>query len=323
MSPTVPPRIPRRPDRSGSEAGFALVAALWILVLVGALSAGFLAAAEHERRTVAHALETARARWAARAGLARVSAALDGRLASTGAVASLRSAGDTLLRTDSFRINDVSVEAALLDSRARLDLNRASRRELVTLLTAAGVDPARAERLTAAVLDWRDPDGAPRAAGAEAPRYAALGLPARPRNGPLASLRELQRVRGWGGELGARMRSYLTVVGDSRINVNSAPVPVLAALPVLDRAAARLLADRRDDEGYESAFDVVRALPDDIGRRLRRRLEAFEKRAAFGPRYGEISVRAVSPRGSVSFELRVAVELQGGDDWRRLRMRGP
>ena len=47
-----------------------------------------------------------------------------------------------------------------------------------------------------ALLDWRDPDDAPRRFGAERDWYVARGL-FPPRNGPLADVRELRRVRGF------------------------------------------------------------------------------------------------------------------------------
>lgn len=312
----------RRTDapRPPGDRGFALVAALWILVLVGAVSAAFLAAAQSQRRTVANAAESARARWAARAGLARATATLDRQLAGSGAARALRAAGDSLLRSEPLRVNGVPVVATLLDSRARVHLNRATRRELVDLLTALGVGRGRAQRLTAAVLDWRDPDTRRRPGGAERRDYAALGLPVRPRDGPFPSVGELKQVRGFAGRLFGRVRPYLTVIGDGRVNVNSAPAPVLAVLPVLDPEAGRVLVERRRGDPFSSAFQVARALPDETARRLRRRMDAFEERAAFGPRYGQLLVRADVPGAPASVTLHAVVELQGGQSWRTTRV---
>ena len=310
---------PRRPSRS--SGGFALAAALWVLVLVGAVSAGFLAAAQSERRATANLMEEARARWAARAGLARATASVARQLSGFDAVQAFRSAGDSIVRAVSFQLNGVPVRAALLDSRARLHLNRASGADIVSLLTAAGLPRGRAVGVAAAVLDWRDPDGRPREGGAEAADYAALGLPARPPDAPLADVEELRDVMGVDEALFRRLRPLVTVVGDGRINVNSAPAPLLAVLPGLDPAGARAVASARRGTTYESAFDVADALPSDAGRRLLAQRETFGERAAYGPRFGEIVV-AASPRGSpAEVTIRGVIELQGGRSWRIVSIR--
>lgn len=312
---------PLRLHRGRREQGFALVAALWILVLVGAVSVGFFTAAQSERRAVANSAESARARWAARAGFARATAALDRQLGGASTVRSLRDAGDSIVHALPLEVNDVPVEAALLDSRARLHLNRAGRADLVRLSTALGVGRQRSERLAAALLDWRDPDARRRASGAEARDYAALGLPVRPRDGPLPSVKELQEVRGIDRDLYRRLRPYVTVVGDGRVNLNSAPAPVLAVLPGLGLRAARTLVRARSEGSFESAYQVARVLPGDAARRLRRRIDAFRERAAYGPRFGMLRVRADPPGTPAAMTIRAVVELQGGSDWRLVRTR--
>lgn len=319
MTPGSDPGV-RRVARPG-ERGFALAAALWILVLVGAVGATFLTAAQSQRRAVTNGVEAARARWAARAGLAQATAALDRQLGGPGAAGSLRAAGDSIVQAVPLELNGIRVEAAVLDSRARVHLNRAGRGDLVELFTALGIRPPRARRLTAALMDWRDPDALPRAAGAEARDYAALGLPVRPRDGPLSSVDELQRVRGFDRDLYRRLRPYVTVVGDGRVNVNSAPASVLAVLPALDLATARAVVRARSEEALENTHQLARVLPDDAARRLRRRMDAFNEQVAFGPRFGELVVRADPPGTPGRTTIRAVVELQGGTDWRIVRTR--
>lgn len=319
-APSGARRHRRRAGARPRDRGFALPAVVWILVLVGAVTATFLAAAQDERRAVANGIESTRARWAARAGLARAAAALEARLAGPAAPRRIRSAGDSLLPPLRLEVNGMAVRVELLDSRARLHLNRATGDQLGRLLAAIGVDRARAERIVAAVLDWRDPDERPRDAGAEAAAYAARGLAARPRNAPFGDVDELARVRGVSPELHRRLSPLLTVEGDGRINVNAAPAPVLAVLPVLDLEGARALVRAREGRTFSSAFDVARALPPEQGRLLRDRADAFGERAAFGPRRAELSVRARPPAGGAGATLRGVVELEGGRSWSLVRV---
>lgn len=300
--------------------GFALPAVLWILVLVGAVSAGFLAAAQAERRSVANGIESARARWAARGELARTLARLETTLAGPSAVRELRAGGDTLHDSGVQVVGDVPVRSVLVDARARLGLDSASRRELVDLQVALGVPRSHAERVAAAVLDWRDADDRPRSGGGESFAYRARGLPARPANRPFEGVHELRQVLGVTRALYDRLAPYLTVSSDGRINVNSAPAEVLSTLPGLDLASARLLVEARAGDPFTGPFHLVEALPARAARALRNRMDSFTRRAAFGPRRVDLVMRA-PPGGSHSpAVIRGVLELEGGRSWKLVRI---
>lgn len=300
--------------------GFALPAVLWILVLVGAVSAGFLAAARAESRSVANGIESARARWAARGELARTLARLETTLSGPSAVRQLRAAGDTLHDSGVQVVGGVRVRSVLVDARSRLNLDEASAEALVALQVALDVPPAHAERVAAAVLDWRDDDDEPRPDGGEAFAYRARGLPSRPANRPFESVDELRRVLGVTRALHRRLAPYLTVSGDGRINVNAAPAEVLATLPGLDLASARLVVQARGERPFTGPFQVADVLPPEAARRLQDRMDAFERRSAFSPRQVDLAARA-EPEGPVPpVVLRGVLELEGGRSWRLVRI---
>lgn len=111
----------------------------------------------------------------------------------------------------------------------------------------------KAKALLAALIDWLDPDDNPSEGGGEDASYAAALLPYRVRNNSLDTLAELLLVRGFSRALlegqGARpgLLSVLTVWGSGLINVNTAPLPVLVALPTnLDPSRAASLAASLD-----------------------------------------------------------------------------
>jgi type II secretory pathway component PulK len=122
----------------------------------------------------------------------------------------------------------------------RLDINAADSSQCVAALRASG-RVAEAEAMTAALLDWRDPDDSAREEGAEADWYQQeRRFP--PRNGPLASVRELSEVRGFENADG--LDSIFTTE-PGRIAINSAGAAVLAAVPGFsDEAVAQVLALR-------------------------------------------------------------------------------
>ncbi|MGB9082253.1 MAG: type II secretion system minor pseudopilin GspK [Desulfuromonadaceae bacterium] len=104
-----------------------------------------------------------------------------------------------------------------------------------------------------AVADWVDSDDLPRSGGAESSYYSTLKPPYKARNNKLLTLTELSLVRGVTPEVLGKLRPYLTTFSEeansplSRININTAPKEVLAALDELvdDRMAEQIIEERR------------------------------------------------------------------------------
>src|SRR3546814_6072797 len=90
------------------------------------------------------------------------------------------------------RIGDWSADVCSSD----LDLNTAPQELLARLMRVGGADEATADRVAAAITDWRDADDLRRPQGAEWQDYAAAGSRYRPRNGPFVALGELRAVAG-------------------------------------------------------------------------------------------------------------------------------
>lgn len=104
-----------------------------------------------------------------------------------------------------------------------------------SLLIQRGVDP----QLAAAVRAWLD--GEANASATEANHYLALPVPYRPRSGLFAHVSELRLVRGVSGEVYARLVPHVCALPpDTRLNVNTASVPVLQALGLSQADAERV-----------------------------------------------------------------------------------
>jgi general secretion pathway protein K len=117
-------------------------------------------------------------------------------------------------------------------------------------------DEDRARELLDALTDWLDEDDEELENGAEQGYYSTLDPPYAPANGPLLVADELLLIKGWDRRLvyGDKEHSgiidYLTVVGDDgKININTAPVPVLKALSpeMSDELAADIIEFRNDE----------------------------------------------------------------------------
>jgi len=220
------------------ERGFALIAALWLLVALSALALEVSLVARERRLAAANTLEGSQARAAADAGLEHARARLAAVLRS-GALDPWRRP-DSLLAGD-VTLGDARYRVTLRDAGAALNLNRATEADLRRLLIALRVDAGQADRLAQATLDWRDADDLRRARGAERDDYLRAGRPVLPRNGPFQSIAELGSVLGMTPQVLTLVRPYLTLFGTGQINLNAAPRPVLLALPGVGEEAAGVL----------------------------------------------------------------------------------
>ena len=150
-------------------------------------------------------------------------------------------------RTYRWQFDDASIEIKVLDENGKINLNLTDVTLLTAFLKALGEDEGAARQLAGAIVDWRDEDSLLQpGGGAEAPDYAAAGLPYGPRNKRFETLGELQRVLGMRGPLYKAMLPHLTLYSrQARPDPQFASAPVLTALG-LD--ADTVLAQRAQQE---------------------------------------------------------------------------
>lgn len=302
--------------RPFARRGFALITVLWVLSVLAVLAAEFGAAARTTRVAAGNARTDVRARWAARAGFARMTELLDRKVARNLAGYDLAARGDTALPAIEYELDGATVRAIALDARARVNVNRADARTLARVSELAGIPAAVADSLADAILDWRDPDDFRRPRGAEAAEYRTRRPPELPGNAPFADLEELRAVWGMSAERYARVTRYLTVAGDGRIGVNSASVLVLQTLPGMDEAGALAIAARRARAPFRGIFDLLPALPQPARSHVQANLAVAVDRMAFAPRELELRVTAVIPSGGGRAEVRATAVLAGASSMR-------
>ncbi|MCE5263983.1 MAG: general secretion pathway protein GspK [Deltaproteobacteria bacterium] len=127
---------------------------------------------------------------------------------------------------------------------------------LRNLLIRQGVSSEDADIIVDSILDWKDADDLHHLNGAENDYYQSLPRPYKARNADFETLEELILVRGMTPEIlygtgkTKGIIHFLTAYGKTaRINVNSAPRDILAALPGMDpEMADRLIEFRRSAE---------------------------------------------------------------------------
>jgi type II secretory pathway component PulK len=225
---------------SSGPAGFALLAVLWVLVAVAVLGSVISLAGRQALAAAHNRINLTKAAWLAEDCVQRGLSAITAVLVAESLDQNSWRALDRVVPADPL----LAVKGCELELRAAgttIDVNTASERVLRRLLELHDHRRGRVDSLVAALLDWRDPDDLTRLHGAEYGDYEAQGRHP-PRDGPLADIRELHRVRGWADLPGI---AGLVGVEPDRICLNHAPLPVLASLPGFSEEAIARLAERR------------------------------------------------------------------------------
>ncbi len=105
-------------------------------------------------------------------------------------------------------------------------VNNVAIEQAIRLFNIVGVSPA----IVPAIIDWLDRDSVETPGGAEADYYLRLIPPYAPRNGPMPTIGDLRMVRGVDDAIFIRLKQFLTVMPEPRVNANTAPPEVLACL---------------------------------------------------------------------------------------------
>lgn len=159
-----------------------------------------------------------------------------------------------------FQINSLVVEKEGQEGQQE---NPAARQLLISLLLSgdfAVEDEGQAREIVDSLVDWLDADDQESEYGAEDSYYQSLEIPYSCRNGPMGYSEELLLVKGitpelfHGDDKTLALKDFINPYGDqSQINLNTAPMPLLAALePGLSQEMVeRLDAFRRQEENFE------------------------------------------------------------------------
>ena len=221
-----------------TQRGVAFVLVLWLLALLTILLGSFALIASTEGLQARHLFETTEARYAAEAGVNR-------------AVYQLAIPDPTQRWIPDGRKYELEFERAKLaieitDETGRIDLNAADTLTLANLFLAHGLAQDEADRLAAAIMDWRDTDDLVSPNGAEDPDYEAADLDYGAKDAPFDTVSEVQQVLGMTYDLYLRLQPSLTIYsGQPTPNPAFAPMEVLRILPGMNEDLARQIIEAR------------------------------------------------------------------------------
>jgi general secretion pathway protein K len=153
-SARVPPDPPFRPGRLPHNRGSALLAVLWLSAALSAIAFAMSVTVRGETDRTATSMDELRSYYLASAGVERATVELLWTIAQ----------GAKFIPKDAasldYEFPSGVAHVEIIPESAKLNVNRVNPDQLFTLLTALGVDPARASVIANAIVDWRSPGAA-------------------------------------------------------------------------------------------------------------------------------------------------------------------
>ena len=255
--------------------GFVLIIVLCTVIMLEVLLLGFNYRCRNNLRAVDHLQRSQQALNCARAGLniaiAAIRDAPDIRedkplpelFSSTGSLAVGPGQCSISLTEESSKLNvnllkdkNGTLNRTRIDQVLRL-IDLLNRQKLGYSTVSYGLVPA--------IIDWTDKDEQVTQLpfvqrenlGAESSYYLRLDPAYRCKNRPLNAIDEMLLIKEVTPEIFEHLRACLTVHGDGKVNINSAPQPVIESLcEDMDPAVAQMIIERRELKPFESIVDL-------------------------------------------------------------------
>ncbi len=281
--------------KSKITRGSALIVALWVILLISLLIAGFAFDMHVEADITSHYRKRHKAEYVARSGLelakvilSKIEGVDKEEIGADEKEDQLITAAVNLSRGVAVRgmtrtIGEGTMTLDIVPEEGRRNINQLTDEDWEEILDQANIPQDRWPELIDCFLDWTDGDDLHRLHGAESDDafYAQRGY--KVKNAPLDTVDELLLIKGfdeeivYGSPAGTAPEEAITGIGywltawsHGRVNINTASREVLLTLPGIDdwivdeilelRLGVDGEAGTRDD-GFESAEDAIERIP--------------------------------------------------------------
>lgn len=262
-----------------SEKGVALILILWVVILLGVIANTFAWMVRTEAQAVGNFKEETRAYYLARSGFQQTILDL---LKSQGEITNEPIEGGLKLdgRVNMMHFQDGYAEVKVMDEGGKIDINVASKDDIIRILTAIGLEEMDNKDIIAdSILDWIDENNFHRLNGAEDDYYRLLSQPYGAKDSPFSIVDELLWVRGitpkifYNSAEEEKFRMGLEGVftvftGSNRVNINTSPIPLLLSIPGIDEVKAERIIAIREDSPFRDMNDLLGAVafPPEFGK---------------------------------------------------------
>jgi general secretion pathway protein K len=310
------------PDR---ERGAILIVVLWVILAVSLLAISFSASIRTEVDAARNVVEQKQAYYLARAGIEyAVYEVLEVQSAfyqsERGVQQDLDVMPDVMRGLVTLRLSGGTAVVEIGDETGKINVNQVPDHLIFNLLIMIGVESSQADVITDSIMDWIDPDDFVRGYGAESAYYQSLDPPYFARNSFFEVPEELLLIQGvtpaiYYGKKGLTdsgdpieyygLQNYLTTFSASgRINVNSAPAAVLAAIPGLDYSSAVAIEAMRREMPLIDLSEISQVIPGLSG-------EALGHLAILQSNIYSIRSKGVGTGSNATSQIRAVVRVDG------------
>jgi len=257
------------------KRGFVVVLVLCMVIMLGVLLLGFNHESRANLRSVNDFKKSKQALNCARAGLNIAIAALKG----TTDIHTNRTLLNLLSGEKTFDVGDGKCSITVVDENSKLNVNvlknktgRLNRTRidqllrLIDLLNQKHADHSHiGYGMVPSIIDWTDNDDEVTCLpfikrenlGAESSYYDQLNPPYKCKNRAFDTVEELMLLKGVTPQVFDRIRDYITVKGDGKININSASKRVIESLSEkIDAVLAQRIIDRRKFKPFASITEL-------------------------------------------------------------------
>jgi general secretion pathway protein K len=144
------------------------------------------------------------------------------------------------------------------DEESKLNINKADSASLESFFKSGlGLNEIEAQELAASIVDWRDADSALSLplGSAEDSYYRNLQYPYEAKDADFEVIDELLLVKGVSAEIFSKLRRYVTIYGNGKININTAPRVILLSTGLNEDMVEKVLLFRSGEDGIMGSPD--------------------------------------------------------------------
>jgi type II secretory pathway component PulK len=152
--------------------------------------------------------------------------------------------------------DESDVRYGFTDEESKININYVPVHVLTKLITRVAVpDQDEAQSIAEAIVDWRTTGNSSTTGFYSDEFYDNLERPYPPKNYEFESFDELLLIRGVTPGILDMLKPFITIYGDGRININTAPAVVLEVAGFSSALVEKLLQVRRGLDGKEATMD--------------------------------------------------------------------
>jgi general secretion pathway protein K len=156
----------------------------------------------------------------------------------------------------------------LIDEERKVSINKANPVILKRLfIITADLDEMEAQELAFSIADWRDGDSGLSIplGSAEDSYYRNIKYPYEAKDAEFEVLEEVLLVKGMTKDIFEKVKNYITIYGDGKVNINTASKSVLLALGIGERITEMIMTLRSGKDGVPgNGDDIVFDAPGNI-----------------------------------------------------------